>query len=203
MSSLDGSFDSYNNGMIEVLLLGDSLISTYGEAIRYDKGINLGSTYVKVLDTKLGHLDGIALRINIGTELRSIDGFFDVSNDGKLENLLLVESLGSSGGKVLSSDEDIKLGLYGGKIIGTIIKNVDGITLWIDVGTELCSLDGSFDVSNDGKLQVLMLVGSLGFIDSKIFGSDEGIKLGLSVGRVLDNILVNAYGIILGLDVGT
>ena len=48
-----------------------------------------------------------------------------------------------------------------------------------------------------------MLVGSLGFTDGKVLGSDEGIKLGLSDVKVLGTILANVDGIILGLDVGT
>ena len=51
-----------------------------------------------------------------------------------LEGLLLGESLGYTYGKVLGSDEVIKLGYTYGKVIGTILGNVDGITLGIDVG---------------------------------------------------------------------
>ena len=39
------------------------------------------------------------------------------------------------------------------KVPETILGDVDGITLGIDVGTELYSLDGSFDYSNYGKLE--------------------------------------------------
>ena len=38
-------------------------------------------------------------------------------------------------------------------MLGTIIGNVDGNTLGIDVGTEYCSLDGYFDGSNDNDLE--------------------------------------------------
>ena len=48
---------------------------------------------------------------------------------------MLGGSLGYTYGKVLGSDEGIKLGLSDGKVIDTIIRNVDGITLGIDVGT--------------------------------------------------------------------
>ena len=37
-------------------------------------------------------------------------------------------------------------------VLGTIIVNVDVITLMMYVGTNLVSLDGSFDGSNNGKL---------------------------------------------------
>ena len=43
---------------------------------------------------------------------------------------------------MLGSDEVIKLVLSGGKVIGTIIENVDGITLGLDIGTGMGSLDG-------------------------------------------------------------
>ena len=42
-------------------------------------------------------------------------------------------------------------------MIGTILGNLDEITLRIDVGTKLGYLNGSFDGSNDGKLEVLLL----------------------------------------------
>ena len=37
-------------------------------------------------------------------------------------------------------------------MLDTILENVDGITLGLDVGTTLDSLDGSFDGFNDGNL---------------------------------------------------
>ena len=45
---------------------------------------------------------------------------------------------------MLGSFEVIKLGLSDGKFFVTILGNLDGIILGIDVGTELGSLDGSF-----------------------------------------------------------
>ena len=42
-------------------------------------------------------------------------------------------------------------------MIGTILVYVDGITLGLDVGTELGSLDGSFGGSNDRNLEGLLL----------------------------------------------
>ena len=44
------------------------------------------------------------------------------------------------------------MGLSGGKFLGTILGHLDWITLDIDVGTMLGSLDGYFDGYNDGKL---------------------------------------------------
>ena len=85
--------------------------------------------------------------------------------------------MGYTDNKVLRSDEGIKLGSAGGKVLGTILGNVDGVTLGIDVGTELGSLDRSFYDSNDDKLEGLLLGESLGYIDGKGLGSNEGIKV--------------------------
>ena len=60
--------------------------------------------------------------------------------------------MGYTDGKVLRSDEGIKQGSTEDKLLGTIIWNVDRITLGIYVGTELGSLDVSFVGSNYGKL---------------------------------------------------
>ena len=47
-------------------------------------------------------------------------------------------------------------------MIGTIFRNVYGITIGLDVGTELGSLDRSFDGYNYGKLEGLFLGELLG-----------------------------------------
>ena len=65
------------------------------------------------------------------------------------------------------------------------------------------NLDGFFGVSNDGKLGVLLLEGSLVSSDDKVLDSDEGIKLGLFYVVVIGNILGDVYLIILGLYFGT
>ena len=70
---------------------------------------------------------------------------------------LLMVNLGYIDGKVLGSDEGIKLGSTDAKAIGTILGNVDGIILGLDVGTELGSLDGSFDGYNYGKVEGLFI----------------------------------------------
>ena len=36
---------------------------------------------------------------------------------------------------MLSSDEGIKLGFFGGKVVGTLPGSIDGITPEMDVGT--------------------------------------------------------------------
>ena len=56
---------------------------------------------------------------------------------------------------------------------------------------------------NDVKLEGLLIGGSLGSTDVKMIGSDEGIKLVLSGGKLLGTILGNVDGITLRLDVGT
>ena len=81
----------------------------------------------------LGNLDRISLGVYIGTELGSLDESFDGYNDGNLKGLLFGDSLGSTYGKVLGSDEGIKLGYTDGEVLVTILVDVDGTTLGIDV----------------------------------------------------------------------
>ena len=80
---------------------------------------------------------------------------------------MLGGSLVSHDDKLFGSDEGITLGLSDGKVIDTIIGYVDGITLGLDIGTELGSLYGSFGGSNDGNVEGLSLVDSLGTTDAK------------------------------------
>ena len=77
--------------------------------------------------------------------------------------------------------------LFYSRVLGTILVNIDGITFGFDVGTELGSVDGSFDGFNDDKLEGLFLGDSLVSTD----------------GKVIDTILGNVYGIILVIDIGT
>ena len=72
-----------------------------------------------------------------------------------------------------------------GKVFGTKIGDVERITLGIDIGTELGFLDWSFDGSNDRKVGVLFLGDLLGYNYGKVLGSDEGIKLIFTDGKVL------------------
>ena len=65
---------------------------------------------------------------------------------------MLGGSRDSTDGKVIGSDEGIKLGLSGGKLIGDIFGNACRITFGIDVVIDLSSLDGSYDGFNDVKL---------------------------------------------------
>ena len=67
-----------------------------------------------------------------------------------------------------------KMGLSNGKVFGTNLRNVDGITLGLGVGTELGYLDGSFGGSNDIKLEILLLGGSLGRTYGKLFSTILG-----------------------------
>ena len=73
---------------------------------------------------------------------------------------------------MIESDEGIRLGSTDGKVFCTILGNVDRITLGLDIGTELGSLNGLSDDSNDGKLRLLLLGYLLGYIDGKVIGSN-------------------------------
>ena len=97
--------------------------------------------------------------------------------------------------KLFALMKGIKLVISDGKVIVTILGNVDGITVGIDVGTEFGSLDGSFDGSNYVKLEGLLLGDSLASNDGKMFCSDEGIKQGLSDFKVIGTIHGDGYGI--------
>ena len=79
-----------------------------------DEGIKLGLSDGEVLGTILGNVDGITLGIGVGTELAPLDGSFGGSNDDNLEGLLLENLLVYTGGKVIGSDEGMKLGLFDG-----------------------------------------------------------------------------------------
>ena len=67
--------------------------------------------------------------------------------------MLLRKSLEYTDDKMVGFDEGIKLGYTDGKVNGTILRNVYGNILGLDVGTELGSLDVPFDGSNDGKIK--------------------------------------------------
>ena len=84
-------------------------------------------------------------------------------------------------------------------MIGTILVNVDGIVLGIDVGTDLGYLDGSLDGYNNENIEGLSLGGSLEYTDGKVLGSYEFIKLVSTDGKVLGTILGNFMESHLGL----
>ena len=101
--------------------------------------------------------------------------YFMFFNHGEIEGLFLGGSWKYTDNKVLSYSEVIVLGPTEGKVLDTILENEDGITFRIDVGSDLSSLDESFDSSDDSNLESLFLGGSLGYTDGKLLGSDEGI----------------------------
>ena len=68
MGSLDGSLDGSNDIKLEILLLGDSLGYTYGGVLVSNKGIKLGPSDGKVLETVLGNVDEIKLGVDVGIE---------------------------------------------------------------------------------------------------------------------------------------
>ena len=79
--------------------------------------------------------------------------------------------MGSTYSKVPGSDEGIKLGLFYGKVLGTILLNVDEITLGFGVGTDMVSVYGFFDGYNDGNIEGLLLGDSLGSTYGKVLGT--------------------------------
>ena len=58
----------------------------------------------------------------------------------------------STDGKVIDSDEGIKLRYFNDKVLGTILGNIYGITFGIDVGTYLIPWYEYFDGYNENKL---------------------------------------------------
>ena len=84
-------------------------------------------------------------------------------------DLLLGYSLKYNGGKVLANDKGIKLGPSDSKVLGALLRDVDGIILGIDVGTELGYLNGYIYVTNYGKIEGIFPEGSLGSTDTGIY----------------------------------
>ena len=142
-----------------------------------------------MLGTILGYIYAFTLGIYVGTEMGSLYDTLGSSNDGKIEGLFLVVTPVYSDKKVLGSDEGIKLGSTNGKLLGTILVDVDGITLGINFGTELVSLDKSVVGSNNGYIEGIYSGDSLKYTDDKVIGSDEGIKLLSIDGQVIGDIL--------------
>ena len=69
----------------------------------------------------IGEVDGIAFGIDVGTLLGTLDGSFSGSHNSSIEVLLLGYAKVYTDGKVLSSDEGIKLVLSDIKVPDTII----------------------------------------------------------------------------------
>ena len=90
---------------------------------------------------------------------------------------------------MIGSDEGITMVFTDAKVIRTMLGNVDGIKLGIDVGKELVSLDGFLDGSNDVNIEGLLLGDSLGSTYGNVFGSDKGITLGCNYVKVIGTIL--------------
>ena len=170
------------------LFHGKSLGCTNGKLYGCDEGVKIGFLYGKVLGTILGSVDGISIGLDVGLQLRYLYGVFDHFNDRKIKGLLFGDSLEYNDGKVLGSDECIKLIYTNCNGIGSILVNVDVIILWIDVGAQLGFLYGAFNDSYDGKLVGLLFRGLLGSTDGKVLGSDEDMKQGHTDDKVLGTI---------------
>ena len=106
-----------------------------------------------MLVTLLGNLYGITLGFDVVAKLESLYESFHGINGGKINALLLRESLEYTDGKVIGSDEGIELGSMDGKVLGIILGNVNVTTLATYVVTKFVSLNGFFDGSNDKTLK--------------------------------------------------
>ena len=76
MVTLNGSFDYSNDVIHEILLFGDSLVSTDVKVIGYNEGITLRCTDGNCFDTILGNVDGITLWLDVGTKLGTLDKLY-------------------------------------------------------------------------------------------------------------------------------
>ena len=88
-------------------------------------------------------------------------------------------------------------------MIGILLGNLDGIILGLDVGTDLVSLDGFFEVSNDRNLRYYCLEIHWNLLIVKLLALMKASNLDLLVLTFFGTILGNVDEIILGLDVGT
>ena len=96
MGSLDVSFGGFNYGKLEGFILGDSLRSIDGKVLGSDEDIKLVLSEGKLIVTILGDLDVIILGLDVGTDLGAYVGYFYDTHYGKLEGLLLGESMSST-----------------------------------------------------------------------------------------------------------
>ena len=116
-----------------------SISSTDGKVLGSDEGTNLVAPGGKLLGTILENIVGIKLEMDFRTDMGSLDGSFDSYNDGKLYCLFLGGSLRSTGGKVPVSDEGNQVWCNYCKLFGNMLRDVDVITVGIDVVTDLVS----------------------------------------------------------------
>ena len=131
--------------------------STDGKFLGSDEGIRIILSSEEVLVTILENEDVTTRGVDVGREIGYLDGYFGGSNHSKIEGLSLGDSLGSTDGEVLGSDEGVKLGLSDGKFLGIILFDAVGITRGLDVGTDMVSLNESYDGYIDGNLLSLFL----------------------------------------------
>ena len=114
------------------------LVYLLGYLYRIEFGTNVGN-YLgfsdgKVLGTILVIVDRITPRIDIITDLGYLDGSFDGYNDGNIEGFFFGYSLVYTDGKVLGSDEDIKLRSTNGKVLVMWLGGHIVVVGWIFVG---------------------------------------------------------------------
>ena len=104
-----------------------------------------------MLGTILLDEDLIILGLNVVTDLGSLEGSFDGAYDVNLDKVLFEGLLGYTSGKLLGSDEGIKLVASGGEVVGTLMEDVYVTLLVLDVSSQLDYLDGYYVGSNYGN----------------------------------------------------
>ena len=131
--SSDGALEGPIDCMLEGSALGFSLGTPVGLVIGSDGGIILGSTDVGLLGSALVTSDGIKLKLGEDSELSSLDGCFDGSNDGIPEDPLLEDSHGSDDGTATTNDGEVEVMLEG-SALGVPLGSTDGEVLGSDDG---------------------------------------------------------------------
>ena len=111
----------------------------------YDEDIKLGSNNGELMGIVLGGTDVITFGYDVVTELLYLYISFDGSTDGNLGGVFLGDSLVSTDDNKFGTNERIKLGLFDDEVLVTLLGNIVRITLGIDVGIELGSINVSFD----------------------------------------------------------
>ena len=87
---------------------------------------------------------------------------------------MLGDWLGSLDGIEFVIDVGNDLVFYNGKVIETILGDLDGLSFGTYDGTVLRSLEGSNEGITEGKLEGLLIGALLGYLDGIEIGTDDG-----------------------------